>query len=140
MTSSILLFYLGGICDRALVISIFLFVVAVIVLCVFACLACGSSPEYTDEENKECKMKFRKLLKWPVIAVFLLGLFAMLVPSSRTMYVLSGVYASKYIVTETELGRTLNSEAVTVVKDIGKAIRAAKIRKTWSDKGAPKDE
>lgn len=122
MTTSILLFYLGGICDRVLVISILLLVVAIIVLLAFICLSCGSSPEYSDEENKECKMKFRKLLKWPIIAVFLLGLFAMLVPSSRTMYVLSGVYASKYIVTETELGRTLNSEAVTVVKDIGKAI------------------
>ena len=122
MTNSILLFYLGGICDRVLAVSIVLLVVAIIVLLAFICLSCGSSPEYSDKENKECKMKFRKLLKWPIIAVFLLGLFAMLVPSSRTMYVLSGVYASKYIVTETELGRTLNSEAVTVVKDIGKAI------------------
>ena len=122
MTNSILLFYLGGICDRALVISILLLIVAIIILLVFICLSFGSSYEYTDEENKECQMKYRKLLKWPVIAVFLLGVFAMLVPSSRTMYVLSGVYASKYIVTETELGRTLNSEAVTVVKDIGKAI------------------
>ena len=110
MTNSILLFYLGGICDRVLVISGFLFGVSIIVLLAFICLSFGSSPEY------------RKLLKWPVIAVFLLGLFAMLVPSSRTMYVLSGVYASKYIVTETALGRTLNSEAVMVVKDIGKAI------------------
>lgn len=122
MTTSILLFYLGGICDRVLAVSIVLLVVAIIVLLAFICLSCGSSPEYSDEENKECKMKFRRLLKWPIIAVFLLGLFAMLVPSSKTMYVLSGVYASKYIVTETELGRTLNSEAVTVVKDIGKAI------------------
>ena len=122
MTNSILLFYLGGICDRVLVISGFLFGVAIIVLLAFICLSFGSSPEYTADENKECKMKFRKLLKWPIIAVFLMGLFAMLVPSSKTMYVLSGVYASKYIVTETELGRTLNSEAVTVVKDIGKAI------------------
>lgn len=122
MTNSILLFYLGGICDRALAVSIVLLIVAIIVLLAFICLACGSSPEYTADENKECKMKFRRLLKWPIIAVFLLGLFTMLVPSSRTMYVLSGVYASKYIVTETELGRTLNSKAVTVVKDIGKAI------------------
>lgn len=122
MTNSILLFYLGGICDRVFVISGFLLGVSIIVLLAFICLSFGSSCEYTDEENKECKMKFRKLLKWPVIAVFLLGLFAMLVPSSKTMYVLSGVYASKYIVTETELGRTLNSEAVAMVKDIGKAI------------------
>lgn len=122
MNNSILLFYLGGICDRVLIISGFLFAVAIVVLLAFLCLSFGSSPEYTAEENKECKMKFRKLLKWPVIAVFLLGVFAMLVPSSKTMYVLSGVYASKYIVTETEFGRTLNSEAVTVVKDIGKAI------------------
>ena len=122
MTNSILLFYLGGICDRVLVLSIVLLIAAFMLFGVFAVLSLGSSPEYTDEENKECKMKFRKLLKWPIIAVFLLGVFAMLVPSSKTMYVLSGVYASKYIVTETELGRTLNSEAVTVVKDIGKAI------------------
>ena len=122
MTNSILLFYIGGICDRALILSILLLIVAIIVLIAFICLACGSSPEYTAEENKECKMKFRKLLKWPIITVFLLGLFSMLVPSSKTMYILSGVYASKYIVTETELGRTLNSEAVTMVKDIGKAI------------------
>lgn len=122
MTNSILLFYFGGICDRMLTISIVLLIVTIIVLLAFIGLSFGSSPEYTAEENKECKMKFRKLLKWPIIAIFLLGLFAMLVPSSKTMYVLSGVYASKYIVTETELGRTLNSEAVTVVKDIGKAI------------------
>lgn len=122
MTNSILLFYIGGICDRVLAISITLLVVAIIMLLVFICLSTGSSPEYTPAENKECKMKYRKLLKWPIIAIFLLGLFSMLVPSSKTMYVLSGVYASKYIVTETELGRTLNSEAVTVVKDIGKAI------------------
>ena len=122
MTNSILLFYLGGICDRVLVLSIALLIAAFMLFGVFAVLSLGSSPEYTDEENKECKMKYRKLLKWPVIVIFLLGVFAMLVPSSKTMYVLSGVYASKYIVTETELGRTLNSEAVTVVKDIGKAI------------------
>lgn len=122
MTNSILLFYLGGICDRVLIISGFLFAVAIVVLLAFICLSFDSDPECTPAENKEYKMKFRKLLKWPIIAIFLLGLFSMLVPSSRTMYVLSGVYASKYIVTETELGRTLNSEAVTVVKDIGKAI------------------
>lgn len=122
MTNSILLFYLGGICDRVLVLSIVLLIVAIIILLAFICLSVGSSPECTDEYNRECKMKYRRLLKWPIIAVFILGLFSMLVPSSKTMYVLSGVYASKYIVTETELGRTLNSEAVTVVKDIGKAI------------------
>ncbi len=122
MTNSILLFYRGGRGDRGRGRAGVRGGGASIGRGAGSGRSGGSSPEYSDEENKECKMKFRKLLKWPIIAVFLLGLFAMLVPSSRTMYVLSGVYASKYIVTETELGRTLNSEAVTVVKDIGKAI------------------
>lgn len=72
MTNSILLFYLGGICDRVLVISGFLLGVSIIVLLAFICLSFGSTPECTDAEQVAYRIWERQVAEegWDDISIY----------------------------------------------------------------------
>lgn len=122
MENAVLLFYIGGVCEKVTVVAGILLGLCVIMFIVSTICSLTFDAYIDDEENRKTRDMAKRWIRWSIIFGIPFAIIAMLMPSPKTMYVLSGIYASKYVVTETTVGKELNREAVNMVKDIGKAI------------------
>ena len=122
MDNAVILFYLGGVCEKVTVIAGILLGLCVVMFIVSTICSLTFDVYVDDDENQKTRDMARRWVKWSVAFGILFTVITMLSPSPKTMYVLSGIYASKYVMTETAVGKELNKEAVNMVKDIGSAI------------------
>lgn len=130
MENAVLLFYIGGICEKVTVVAGILVGLCVIMFIVSTICSLTFDMYIDDDENRKTRDMAKRWIKWSIIFGIPLAIIAMFTPNSKTMYVLSGIYASKYVVTETAVGKELNKEAVNMVKDIGAAIHKLAIDDT----------
>lgn len=122
MENAVVLFYIGGICEKVTVVAGIL--VGLCVVMFIVCAICSLTFDVYDDDDENIKTRdmAKRWIKWSIIFGILFAIIVMFTPNSKTMYVLSGIYASKYVVTETAVGKELNKDAVNMVKDIGAAI------------------
>ena len=84
----------------------------------FAFHAYGNSKEEDEIEKK----KFRSYCKRCVWLMILPALISVLVPSPKVCYIAAGAKTADYIANETAVGKAMNENAVTIIKDISQII------------------
>lgn len=84
----------------------------------FAFHAYGNSKEEDETEKK----KFRSYCKRCVWIMILPAIIAVLVPSPKVCYIAAGAKTADYIANETAVGKVMNENAETIIKDISQII------------------
>lgn len=131
MENAVLLFYIGGVlCEKVTVVAGILLGLCVIMFIASTIFSLTFDVYMDDDENRKTRDMAKRWSKWSIIFGIPFAIIIMFTPNPKTMYVLSGIYASKYVVTETVVGKELNKEAVNMVKDIGAAIHKLAIDDT----------
>lgn len=78
----------------------------------------GNSKEDDEAEKK----KFRKYCKRSIWLMILPALIAIFIPSPKVCYIAAGAKTADYIANETAVGKAMNENAVTIIKDISQII------------------
>jgi len=84
----------------------------------FAFHAYGNSKEEDETEKK----KFRSYCKRCIWLMILPALITVLVPSPKVCYIAAGAKTADYIANETTVGKVMNENAETIIKDISQII------------------
>ena len=92
MFSLIVLFYLADVCDGIHFACNTIFILMVILACIFllALLTIACSDYYEPEELKEKSLSYKKYIKIAVITGVVTVVISVLTPSQKTMYMIAG--------------------------------------------------